>query len=91
MGVETKDLWQSAYVLSEGGWLERVRVQERNGKREVIFCLKGDGVEELSQAFISGRAVCNVARLKSSVLHLKEVIFGDRGERCRPTAGTRAD
>lgn len=79
MAIETKDLWQSAYLLSEGGWLDGIKVQRRtDGKKEVIFRLTGDGVENLASQFQSGRAVCNVRRLKASVTHLKEVIFGEQ-------------
>ena len=80
MTIETKDLWQSAYLLAEGGWLSRVKVQRRiDGKREVVFQLTGDGVEDLAQRFISGQAVCNVTKLKAQVNHLKDVIFGGAG------------
>jgi len=75
--IETKDLWQSAYLLAEGGWLDGVRVTRRiDGKKEIIFRLTGNGVEDLSRQFVSGQAVCNVRKLKASVIHLKEVIFG---------------
>ena len=88
MTIETKDLWQSAYLLAEGGWLSRVKVQRRiDGKREVVFQLTGDGVDDLARRFISGQAVCNVTRLKAQVNHLKDVIFGSAhsgidGEAC---------
>lgn len=77
MTIETKDLWQSAYLLAEGGWLSKVKVQRRNdGKREVVFQFTGETVEDLARRFISGQAVCNVTKLKAQVNHLKDVIFG---------------
>lgn len=77
MAVETKDLWQSAYLLSEGGWLDGVKVHHRDGgRREVVFRLTGEGVEEKARRFQSGQAVCNVTQLKAQVNHLKDVIFG---------------
>jgi hypothetical protein len=88
MTIETKDLWQSAYLLSEGGWLAGVKVQRRtDGKREVIFRLTGEKVEDLAQRFMSGQAVCNVTRLKAHVNHLKDVIFGSDSWSAERTAG----
>ena len=75
MTIETKDIWQGAYVMSEGGWLEGVRIHRRNGKKEFIFLFEGDSVEDLSRMFQSGQAYCNITRLKASMSHLKEVIF----------------
>lgn len=35
MTIETKDLWQSAYLLAEGGWLDGVTVVRRtDGKKK---------------------------------------------------------
>ena len=52
MTIETKDLWQSAYLLAEGGWLSRVKVQRRgDGKREVVFQLTGEGVDEMARDY----------------------------------------
>ena len=77
MTIETKDLWQSAYLLAEGGWLSKVRIQRRiDGKREVVFQFTGETVEDLAQRFIRGQAVCNVTKLKAQVNHLKDVSFG---------------
>lgn len=75
--IETKDLWQGAYLLCEGGWLDGVKVNRRpDGKREFVFRLTGDGVEDLARRFKDGDAVCNVRKLKTHVSHLKQVIFG---------------
>lgn len=75
MQIETKDLWQSAFILSEGGELEDIRVNSRNGRKEVVFVLKGSKVEWLLKAFDSGQASCNVAKLRAHMSHLKDVIF----------------
>jgi hypothetical protein len=80
MVIETKDLWQGAYVLAEGGWLSGVQVRRRpDGKKEVLFRLTGEDVEDLARRFKNGDAVCNVRRLKTHVSHLKQVIFGGEG------------
>ncbi len=74
MEIKTKDLWQSAYVLAEGGSLKQAELGERS-KGEVFFVLDGSSVEELARQFRSGQALCNVSRLKASMSHLKEVMF----------------
>jgi len=80
MAIETKDLWQGAYLLTEGGWLDGVKVNRRpNGKRVFVFRLTGEGVEDKARRFRDGDAVCNVRRLKTHVSHLKQVIFGGDG------------
>jgi hypothetical protein len=80
MTIKTKDLWQSAYLLSEGGWLDSVQVERcSDGKKKVTFCLTGDGMDDLTQRFQDGEAVCNVKKLKANVSHLKQMIFGGNG------------
>ena len=75
--IETKDLWQSAYLLSEGAWLSKVDVQRKEGRKKVVtFILTGDGLEERAQRFKNGQAVCNVRTLKAHVSSLKQMIFG---------------
>jgi hypothetical protein len=72
--LETKDLWQSAFMLAQGSSLEDIRVKD-NGRREVFFVLSGDNIARLAREFRSGRALCNVASLRASMLHLKEEMF----------------
>jgi hypothetical protein len=72
--VETKDLWQTAYMLSEGSSLLDVHPGVSGG-REVYFVLEGDDVARLAQEFRSGRAMCNIAALRASMIHLKEEMF----------------
>lgn len=76
MKIKTKDLWQSAFVMAKGGELDGVQIDSNGGnKKEVIFILCGPDVVELSREFQSGQAVCNVARLRASMIHLKEMMF----------------
>ena len=75
MKIETKDIWQGAYVMSQGAMLEDVRVEGRNGRREVVFILTGQKVEDQSRLFQLGQAQCNVTTLKASLNHLKDVVF----------------
>lgn len=81
MEIKTRDLWQSAYLLSKGSELKGVEHggppdgRAGNGSRVVLFIFAGSRVGELAQEFTSGRAVCNVAQLRASMIHLKEVMF----------------
>jgi hypothetical protein len=72
--LETKDLWQSAFMLAQGSSLEDIRVNG-DSRKEVYFTLTGDNIIRLAREFRSGRAVCNVASLKASMIHLKEEMF----------------
>ncbi len=75
--IETKDIWQSAYLLSEGGWLVKVAMERRQNKKKVAtFILTGQDMESLAQRFKDGQAVCNVKKLKTHVSYLKQIIFG---------------
>jgi hypothetical protein len=72
--IKTSDLWQSAYVLARGGELIAVELNG-NGRKRATFIFSGPEIEKLSREFRSGQAVCNVTRLRASMIHLKEVMF----------------
>ena len=76
MRIESKDLWQSAYVLAEGGELEEIRIDRNNGNgKAAVFILRGPDVDKLIREFRSGHALCDVARLRASMIHLKDLMF----------------
>lgn len=72
--LATKDLWQSAFMLAQGSSLDDVQTRN-NGRREVFFVLTGDNIARLAREFRSGRATCNVASLRASMIHLKEEMY----------------
>ena len=72
--LETKDLWQSAFMLACGSSLEDIELRN-NGKKEVYFVITGDNITRLAREFRSGRASCNVNVLRASMIHLKEEIY----------------
>ena len=72
--LETKDLWQSAYMMAQGLPLEDIQLRN-NGRREVYFVFKGNDLCRLAREFRSGRANCNVNALRASMIHLKEEIY----------------
>ena len=73
--LETKDLWQSAFLLVKGADLLDVVPRPNNGKREVVFIFKGEQVYEHIREFKSGQAMCNITNLKASMNHLKDEMF----------------
>lgn len=73
--LETKDLWQSAFLLARGADLLDVVLHPSNGKREVVFVFRGDQVHQHLREFKSGQAVCNITNLKASMNHLKDEMF----------------
>jgi hypothetical protein len=80
--VETQDLYCGAYILASGGSLEELRITgSRRGKPAVTFVFAGVQVEELLQAYTSGRAMINAADYKAAVNHLKDVMFERLRER----------
>jgi len=72
--IKTSDLYYSAYLMSNGVRLDRIRV-ETHGKRKVQFEFMCPGIGKLADEYISGEAVVNVKDLKSSLKHLKDIIF----------------
>ena len=72
--LTTKDLWQSAFMLAGGSYLEDIELRN-NGRKEVYFVLTGDNIARLAREFRSGRASCNVNVLRASMIHLKEEIY----------------
>ncbi len=75
MEIKTRDIWQSAYILSKGGSLEDVRLQD-NSNRLVTFVFKqSPEVSQFKREFISGQGECNVSQLRASMIHLKQKVF----------------
>ncbi len=73
--IKTKDLWQSAFMLSRGGRLKTLRIKDNGQRREVIFILSGENINNLKEEFQSGQATCQVRLLKASLMHLKDEMF----------------
>ena len=74
--LRTKDLWLSCFCLSKGAELDEVKLDSNgNGKKEVVFIFTGSDIDQLKKEFASGQAICNVARLRASMIHLKEQMY----------------
>ena len=78
--VKTSDLYHSAYLLSNGGKLEEIRIKGKDG-RTVEFEFTGENVAKLTQEYILGEATVNLRYLKSSLNHLRDIIFDKTRDR----------
>ena len=72
--VRTSDLYYGAYLLSSGGRIEAVQVQ-LDGSKKVSFEFSGPRIKELTKEYLSGEATVNLRQLKSSLKHLKDIIY----------------
>lgn len=75
MKLLTTDIYEGAYLLSQGMQLERLWQNGKNGKRTVVFEFTGPEVELLRKDYQKGRAQANVTKLKQSLTELKDRMF----------------
>ena len=76
--IKTSDLYYGAYILSSGGRLEAVE-SHLDGSKKVAFRFSSPRVREITREYLSGEAVVNLRQLKSSLKHLKDIIYQDAG------------
>jgi hypothetical protein len=74
--IQTDDLWQTAYLLSEGYWLDKLEVRNQEGHRQFTFTVGGLGVDDRAKYYRNGAATCNVRKLRVHMNHLKDLMFG---------------
>ncbi len=79
--IKTGDLWTSAYLVLNGAEIENLIVSGSNGKTSVYFIFSGTDAERLNREFISGKAEANVMKLKTTMNHLKDLLFDKLRER----------
>lgn len=78
--LRTADLYYGAYLMSTGIKLERVDMGGGD-KRKVFFVFKGPKLEKRVHEYVSGEAIVNLRYLKSSLKHLKGVVFEKMDEK----------
>ena len=82
MQVRTADIYQGAYILTKGGFLDHLELGEsRRGRPAVTFVFTGRSVEELSREFESGRAMANVSIFRGFLDRLKDQMFATLREK----------
>lgn len=74
MHLITTDIYEGAYLLSQGMQLEKLWIS-KNGRGSVIFEFKGPEAELLRKDYEKGRASANVTKLKQSLTELKDRMF----------------
>jgi hypothetical protein len=72
--ITTSDLYYGAYLMSNGGRLEGAIVKGKD-RRKVQFKFAGPKITKLAHEYITGEATVNVRYLRSSMEHLKDIIF----------------
>ena len=72
--TRTHDLFYAAYLLSQGARLMATHVA-LDGSKRVAFEFQSQRMRELNEDYLSGDAMVNLRTLKSSLHHLKDLIF----------------
>ena len=72
--IKTSDLYYGAYILSSGGRLDAVEAH-LDGSKKIAFQFSSPRAQELSREYLSGEATVNLRHLKSSLKHLKDIIY----------------
>ena len=78
--VETPDIYYAGYLMASGCKLKEVK-RNWSGKKQYIFLFTGEDMTHLAYDYISGQAVVNLKYLRSSIEHLKGIIFEKLHER----------
>lgn len=77
MQIVTKDLFEAAYLLSQG--MRVVRLFGSN--RTVLLCIEGgDSLSQLKASYRKGQAEINVRDLKREFKEVRDLVFSKRRE-----------
>jgi hypothetical protein len=83
--LETSDLFKAAFLLTMGGFLNRVRFS--SAIRPIAFFeVHGQGINRLDQEYRCGRARVNPVQYREQLNHLRDILFeklrqNDQGRR----------
>jgi len=75
---ETTDIYLGAFLLSNGGNLSGITFNDR---QIATFVITGKGIHQLDRDYQSGRALVNPVHLRSSLNHLRDLLFDMRDRR----------
>ena len=75
MRILTTDIYEGAYLLSQGAALENIWLDQNKPSRSVIFEFIGENVLVLRKKYQKGQASANVLRLKTSLNEIKDRMF----------------
>jgi hypothetical protein len=77
---ETTDIFLGAYLLCHGGNLSGISFNERH---IATFAITGEGLHQLDRDYVTGRALVNPVQLRTSLNHLRDLLFDMRDRRRR--------
>jgi len=72
--IRTADLYYGAYLMCNGAKLTDTCMGGSRGDK-VFFVFTGKDMARLAFEYISGEATVNLNYLKSSLKHLKDIVF----------------
>lgn len=75
MRILTTDIYEGAYLLSQGALLDNIWLDQSKPNRSVIFEFLGEDVLMLRKKYQKGQASANVLRLKTSLTEIKDRMF----------------
>ncbi|WP_372371345.1 hypothetical protein [Candidatus Uabimicrobium sp. HlEnr_7] len=79
--LTTCDLWLGGYILSESdAELKDVQVSFE-GRKSILFSIKGEDLNELAKSYYKQEALANVAELRAKLNFLRDIIFESRRQR----------
>lgn len=74
--IETRDLYEGAWLLVQGVDLSTVLVEPNGlGRPKVTFVFEGETIHRLRGEYRAGNAMAEVTRLRTAVNHLRDVLF----------------
>jgi len=75
MRLLTTDIYEGAYLLSQGMRLEKLWLKNANNKRSVVFEFTGENADLLRSHYEKGLAETNVHKLKQAITEIKDCMF----------------
>ena len=73
--LKIRDLFEEAYLICSGFELKELKVIDTGRKPKILFTITGEGIDEKSRDYRTGRATANVAMLKFTMEKLKDAMF----------------
>lgn len=75
MRILTTDIYEGAYLLSQGMALSNIWEDASKKKRSVVFEFEGDNIGVLRKNYLRGQASANIFKFKNSITEIKDVMF----------------
>ncbi len=86
--LETTHIFRPAPYLSKGGRSPEAYLSG-GGRRIVAFRITGENLQELDEAYRTGKATVNPLELRESLNHLRDILFRTKRDNERNNNKTR--